>query len=402
MVAAQPAQYVQPGDMVPASPPMMAPGGDCGCPDDCPPGGYGWRVMPPCSPLGCRLWARAEYLGWWMQGSSLPPLITTSPLGTTPEASGVLGQDTTILFGDATANDRARSGGRVTVGYWIGGCQGAAIEGSYLGIGQQKTEFSASSPQTQIIARPFVDLLNGIESAMLVAHPDFLAGAIQATAADEFQTAEVLFRRALFLRCDERLDLLVGYRYARLDDTLGVRQSSRWLSAQGTIVAGTTKELFDEFDARTQFNGAELGASYRDRLGRWSVEFLAKVAVGNSHSRVRIDGGTITTVPGAGSSTFLGGLLAQETNIGTHERDDLAVLPELGFTLGCDLTPRLRATFGYTLLYWSRVARAADQIELSASQLPPEAPAGAGDPRMPFLTSGFWAQGMNLGLEYQF
>ncbi len=126
------------------------------------------------------------------------------------------------------------------------------------------------------------------------------------------------------------------------------------------------------------------------------------MAVGNTRSRVRIDGRTLTTLPDGPSASFEGGLLAQATNIGTYQQDHFSIVPELGVTLGYEITRRLRATFGYTFLYWSRVARPANQIDTSVSQFPPEDPAGDRRPTFDFRTSGFWAQGMNLGFEYRF
>jgi len=79
-------------------------------------------------------------------------------------------------------------------------------------------------------------------------------------------------------------------------------------------------------------------------------------------------------------------------------------MPELGVSLGYDLTCRLRATVGYTLIYWSNVARPGDQIdtELNASQFPPGELVGAPHPEFRFQTTDFWAQGLNFGLEYRF
>ena len=221
-------------------------------------------------------------------------------------------------------------------------------------------------------------------------------------ATNGFQAAEVLLRRALCRGCDERLDLLVGYRFAELNDGLAIHQFSQWTQAQGIIPAGTTKDITDSFDTANQFNGGQLGVAYQERVGRWSLEMLAKLGLGNTQSRVRIDGGTVTTVPGGGSATFDGGLLAQTTNIGVHESNVFSLMPELGITLGCDLTCRLRATFGYTFLYWSRVARPGDQIDRNLSQLPPEPPVAGGGPAFALRTTDFWAQGMNFGLDYRF
>ena len=92
--------------------------------------------------------------------------------------------------------------------------------------------------------------------------------------------------------------------------------------------------------------------------------------------------------------------------MGTHDSQQFSVMPEIGFTLGYDLTPRLKATAGYTLLYWSNVARPGDQIDLNvdSGQLPSGTPQPGPFSRPEFTlhTSDFWAQGLNLGLDYRF
>src|SRR5262245_8106792 len=70
-------------------------------------------VAPCCRscpyPPGC-VWASAEYLLWWTKGDRLPPLLTTSPVGTPLANAGVLGRPgTSVLFGDERVNDDARS-----------------------------------------------------------------------------------------------------------------------------------------------------------------------------------------------------------------------------------------------------------------------------------------------------
>ncbi|MGA2617385.1 MAG: BBP7 family outer membrane beta-barrel protein [Thermoguttaceae bacterium] len=382
------------------------------CPADCTPGrcgpgccGPGWcGPCDPCySPLHGCLWVRGEYLLWWTRGSALPPLVTTSPAGTTPDVAGVLGQPgTRVLFGDQTVNTDVHSGERITLGYWFEPCHCIGIEASYLGMGREATSFFAASPETPIVARPYFDTQTDTQSAMLIAHPDFLRGSVNVDAATELQAVEVLLRPNLFWRPCDRMDFLVGWRNARLDESLRISQFSEWTASQGQIVAGTTKSLFDLFDTENQFQGAELGVVYQQHIGRWSLETLMKLGLGNTHSRVLIDGMTTTTVPNGGTTTFTGGLLAQQTNIGQHDKNQFSMIPELGVTAGCDLTCRLRATFGYTFLYWSRVARSADQLDPNVSQLPPEAPTGAHRPAFAFVTNDFWGQGVNFGLEYRF
>jgi len=117
-----------------------------------------------------------------------------------------------------------------------------------------------------------------------------------------------------------------------------------------------------------------------------------------------ISGQTVRTVPNAGSATSAGGLLSQPSNIGTHEFDNFTMVPELGITLKYDITCNLQATFGYTFLYWSQVARAAEQIDtdVNLTQQPPGPVTGDLRPRTLEVENDFWAQGLNVGLEYTF
>jgi len=360
----------------------------------------------PCDrPLHNRLWVRGEYLLWWTQGSHLPPLATTSPVGTEPNVSGVLGQPgTSILFGGGMVNTDVNSGWRVALGYWLDDCQDTGFEASYLGFGQESARFFASSSETPILARPYYDTdprYQG-QSAMLAAHPDLMEGSLSCRVTSQLQAVDVLLRRNLYQRDCNRMDFFLGWRFARLDEGLRVDQFSRWTHQQGPIEVGTTKSLYYLFDAQNQFNGADLGVAYRERMGRWSFEALMKLGLGCTHSRVNIDGRTTTTAPGQKAESIPGDLLAQETNIDSYSANHFAVVPELGVTLGYDLTCQLRATFGYTFLYWSQVARPANQLDTNASQLPPETPTGSREPAFTFNMSDYWAQGMNFGLEYRF
>src|SRR5262245_33785998 len=66
------------------------------------------------------LYGGVEYLLWWQRGLRLPPLVTTSPVGTPREQAGVLGQPgTRILFGNSREDDNPLSGARFTLGYWL-------------------------------------------------------------------------------------------------------------------------------------------------------------------------------------------------------------------------------------------------------------------------------------------
>jgi hypothetical protein len=124
--------------------------------------------------IGCcgvsGLWVRTEALLWWIQGFSVPPLVTSSPAGTNRDVAGVLGQPTTtILLGDSRLADDLRLGGRVRFGFWIDPCRTHGWEASYISLGTGDTDFRADSSGgvTPVDALVTVNYIN--------AHPDSLA-----------------------------------------------------------------------------------------------------------------------------------------------------------------------------------------------------------------------------------
>jgi hypothetical protein len=133
---------------------------------------------------------------------------------------------------------------------------------------------------------------------------------------------------------------------------------------------------------------------------------IGKVAMGNSHQVVYIDGSTDIAYQGTDiTQTFPGGILAQRTNMGFHSQNQFAVVPEASVTIGYDLTCRLKCTFGYSFIYWSRVSRPGDHIDLvlNPNLFPEEADPFEGPlrPAFAFRDTSFWAQGMSFGLEYR-
>jgi len=344
---------------------------------------------------------RAEYLLWWAQGADVPPLVTTSPPLTPLAQAGVLGQDTSILFGGAPLTDGARSGGRFAMTWWRQPNESAGLMVSYLRLEQESTPYSGASDGTSILARPFFNARTGAQDSRLIAHPNNFFGTVAVNATTVLRGWEALLRRALLQQPGFRTDLLFGYRYNRLGDNLTITDSS---TAMQPPNFGTVVEVFDRFNTENRFHGAEVGVVFEKRARGWSWELLMKLGVGNTRSRVLIDGSTTTTVLNVAPVTTAGGLLAQPTNMGTYEHSSFSMIPELGVTIGYDLTRNLRATFGYTLLYWSKVARPGDQIDFDVNdtQFAGGALVGAPRPEFSWVTTDFWAQGLNAGLEYRF
>jgi hypothetical protein len=404
------------------TPEGAAPGNpECGEGDDC---GEVCGV-PACSPPG-KYWLRADYLAWWTNGTRLPPLVTTSPTGTPVNQAGVLGAPgTTVLFGDATVGDDMRSGYRTTLGFWIDCCHQWGVEFDYLSLSERRNDFSMFSTGFPILARPFFNVQANAQASELVAYPGTLQGMVTADARTYFQGAGVTFSRKL-CSCDScescdcgedacgdaccsmpvlhccRTDVLIGFRYYNLADFVGINEDLR--VTQPGPTQGTNVTVSDNFRTRNDFYGSEVGLRTQIYRGRWSFEILTKIAAGNNHQTITINGQTTATPVGGPTTTYDAGILAGPTNSGIFQRDTFTVIPQLSAEIGFQLNCHWRTYIGYDLLYWGTVARAADQIDLNLDprNFPPITAQGLPFPQTPGKTDSFWAQGFHLGLERRF
>ena len=370
--------------------PCLIDGNDeCGvCPEACRP------------TISDRLWVRGEYLMWWTKGVPLPPLVTTSPSDTPDTEAGILGQPgTQILFGDSRVADDIRGGARVTLGWWLNPCRTVGVEASYMQLRNEIDYFRATDGDHAILARPFFNLSLNQQDASLVTYPGVRSGAVEVENSTGLETGEILLRLNRGNNCVDRTDLLLGYRYASLRDGLGIRQVTRWVDGEPPIVAGSTLDLADQFNSSNVFQGGQIGLSGRKHFGRMSLDVLVKLGLGTTRSAVTIAGETTTTVPGGEPFTTPGGLLAPASKLGHFEQNEFSFIPEVGVTLGYDFTTRARASIGYNFLYWTNVSRAGQQVDFAVDPTLPESDSST---QLAFTRTGFWAQGLTFGFEYDF
>ncbi|MCA9127806.1 MAG: BBP7 family outer membrane beta-barrel protein [Planctomycetales bacterium] len=361
-------------------------------------------------------WVHAEYLLWYQSGMRLPPLVTTGS-GANQATAGVLGAATTsTLFGDDVVQDGDRSGFRIRFGWWLGAFPGWGVEGEYVGLGENTETFTAASTGTPVLARPFFNVLTGAEDAQLLAFPAMIGGDVTATTTSQLDGAAVRFRRQLYstsgcgyspwycqtVPTSTRLDGTVGYRFWELDESLQIQER---LTSQLPAPDDGTFNIVDRFATRNQFNGGEIGFMWQGRRGWWSMDALMRLGIGNVHQTVTVSGTSTIVNSVSGTNTTANGILAQRTNIGTFERNEFTMVPELGVTLGYQLTRRLRMTAGYSLVYWGNVVRPGDQVDLNVNPelfAPEVSPfTGANRPQFQFVETDYWVHGLNFGGEFR-
>ncbi|MCC9602977.1 BBP7 family outer membrane beta-barrel protein [Stieleria sp. JC731] len=347
-------------------------------------------------------WARAEYLYWDRTGAEFPVLVTTSDSGTDRADAGVLGSFSTTVFGGTDYLGEQESGGRYSIGFWWDHSHDLGLEFTYTNLGDQNVSFAANSNSQSILARPFVNVDTGFEDARLLAFPSEVSGNIQINADSSFQMFDLSIRRSISNYQSAPVYLSLGYRSANLDESVQVVDVSNSLTGatQGISLTST-----DSFRTENEFHGVRVGLSndmpiiYLPLIDGVVLGIDGSIGVGQTNRRTVIAGQSVTQNGLGQSATTTGGLLAQSTNIGTHESDSFGTLHDLSLRLTKTFSRNLTATLGYSVYGWSDVGRAAEQIDrrVNPTQISPGTLSGSARPAFSDVTNEFIAHGITFG-----
>jgi len=318
-----------------------------------------------------------------------------------------LGQPgTRTLFGGNINNDE-RSGARFDAGYWLSDDHSLGVDAGFLFLGKQSVGFNASSLGSPILAEPFRDARTGQERSVGLAFPGFQSGFVNDSLTSQLWGAEVNARSEVLHGDNYRLSLLTGFRHLELIETLNTAEATTFTLAN-PVLGGFNIRSSDRIGTGDFFYGGQIGADGEITSGPFSLRGVGKIAFGSTHEVVDINGSTTSTTLTGVPSTIHSGFLARPSNIGRYSRDEFAVVPEAGLTLGYAVRSHIRTTLGYSFLYNSNVLRPGDQIDrtMNLTQIPP--PLGSGNlvgparPAFNFQGTDYWAQGVNFGVEFRY
>jgi hypothetical protein len=376
--------------------------------------------------LSGRLRIEGDFLLWWIKNGGLrTPLVTA---GSTTNL-GILGApDTMVLDGNEGLDYERFAGGRLNIELWTDPGRLAGVQLRGFALEQRATQFRALSDEAGnvdasgalVLARPAINVFDGSEAALLVTFPGALAGGVNVGSASQLWGTELNVLTLVRRECHFDVHALVGVRYLDLDENLRVLQRGTELAGGfatfrgAPLLPGDILFLNDFLAARNQFYGGQVGvqASYRrpafSGLGDITFDVTAKLAIGGTRQSIDTAGTTALFRFGGLVDVAPGGLLVLPTNAGHFQRTEWTLVPEVGATLGVPVGPYTTFTVGYSVLYWTSVARPGEQVSRVLN--PTLAPAtqdgtpavGPAVPILPFRTTGFWAQGVSFGLVYRF
>jgi hypothetical protein len=357
-----------------------------------------------------RVWARGEFLLWWIRPINLPPLVTTGPF--TELRPGALDSpNTQILYGQRGMDFQDRTGGRFTFGAWLDDDQVWSVSAGYFFLRGRSIGQGFSSPGAPVLATPFFNTNTGTQDSSLITFPGIMSGQVVIDAPSFLQGADVNLNANLWENGWLRWEGSLGFRYLYLGEQLNIHSVSvvdvaDQFKGFGIPFDGNTITVGDSFETRNHFYGGQLGTRVELEHKRFTLDLFGKVALGVTHQIANIHGNTtIDTTPAFVQN---GGLFAVSSNSGRFTSNAFTVVPEVGVNLKFRLTERLQLFGGYSFLYWSRVARPADQIDTTVNPnfVPTSTTFGAaGGPHRPafsFNSTDFFAHGANFGFEFRY
>jgi hypothetical protein len=370
------------------------PGGNPACP--CP------EESAPCT----RFWGRGEYLLWWVKDGPLPlPLVTTGnpSIG---HLAGTIGQPSTVvLYGGSALDYGTFSGMRYTFGGWLDDDRIVGLEASAFLLERRSTSFAARSDNAgnPPLYVPAFNVGLGREDSLVVADPTLqFGGGVAVITTTRLWGTEANWLLNVLREEAWNVALLAGFRQFDLQEAFRLDNTTT------DLALGTVTTLQDRFGTRNQFFGSQLGGHIGFQTESLSVAVTGKVALGQTHEVVAVNGNITQTGPLAPTpGSFTGGFFAQPTNIRRKSHNQFTAIPQVQGKLAYNLGGNVAAFVGYDFLYWDRVVRPGNQIDrnLNLSQSPVFGAGALTGPPVParlFNRSDFWAHGITFGLEARF
>ncbi len=343
----------------------------------------------------CRWFGSLDLLAMYRSGDRLPPLLTTGSTGNLDD-----GDTVTLVGGDTVLKD-VTVGGRLTLGTWLDDMHRRSLQFRIWAAAEESFGFSADENDFAVLTRPFFDVSDGVTPAsetQVIAFPDRAFGSVQISGDSNVFGGDVSVHQPWLHGFAGSIDVLYGYQYMRLDESLRIGSSSTSTN-DNFAPLGSIIDVRDSFDAENDFHGGQLGIATEVREGCWTFNGLAKLGFGSLRRSATRRGRTVTS--NGGVSAVLGeGLLVQDTNEGEIVDHAFGWVPELDLSLGWHRFPHFDVKVGYHLIAMTDALQVSGMIDPDLAVNLSDPPTGAMNPSPSLRTDTFYVHGIHLGLQY--
>lgn len=356
----------------------------------------------------------ADGMLWLSPNRRRPTLVSsTAPVGT---------QGIGDTLGDEHLNRHVISGTRIGLGYWWttdnpwvpgGKLATTGVETRFMSVTQRSFSFTDDNSPT--LVRPFFDRTTGTASGVIVATPGLATGTLSGSASESLWGLEANLWHTLqydWPGTTFSIEGMVGLRYLNLNDGIRIGRVSSFVAnpvgfPEFAFLAGNRITEQESFSTQNRFIGGQLGIRGNLMFDTAIVTGQFQLAVGGTNEQINIQGNQLRTLANGQSILSQGALLALPSNIGRHSQNKLTAIPELGVKVAVPINGHVTLGVGFTTLYWSRLARPADQVDqtIDSRQVPsfPGAPgpgvAGAVRPGVLFNQTDLWLMGALFSVE---
>ena len=389
-------------------------------PHDAPPTGLGDHGCSPLSDSSPATRAgvftgELEYVLW-----AFPRRVPGLPA----EASDVLGaSDTRILqtLHDDEIDRHIQSGARLTLGYWLTDSNvwtarneipTLGAEARFFFVGQQTRRGTDST--SPVIERPFFDVNDNTEAAVVIAAPGFGSGILSAVAKESIWGAELSAWKNCYynpLGTIFSVYAMGGLRFLGLDSDVEISSVSvinQDVGGAFASLAGSRIDAAESFTTHNHFYGAEVGVRFEFNTSLVIVDTDLRAAIGTTEEDLNINGFQFKSQNGT-TTTSVGDLFALPSNIGHHHKSQFSQVPEVDVKFKFPVGAYCTLTTGLSAMYWTHYLRASEQIDraVDISQIPnfPAAmgatPTGLNLPGVAFRQSDLWLLGFSAGAEFR-
>ncbi len=408
-----------------------------------------------------RIYGSSDFLVWKIKSGSVPGLVSTVPVGvistttTTTFLSPITGlvvsqmnNPTTVApltiqsAASLASGDKLdvgdQFGGRFTVGMWLDPEQNLGIEGTGFFITRRTAGFQSGTGNTTdqtvialgtssefFLTTPTVGGSTSINlgsgtsgtGAPTLFQTFTIAAVRQATSNVQGSGSTGMWGAELNARCTSpslgAVSGLFGFRYLNFHEDLTLTDSFQLFQPQQFPDASNTTTLPTNFSYTTadtirtsnQFYGGQIGVDLDMYVGKFTIDLVAKAALGVMHETVNVFG--VNSNSQTGGVVMPGGLLSSAADQGNHTQDKIAFVPEINVKLGYLILPYLRFYVGYDCLYLSSVVRPGEQTGLSTSTI--QANVGGtnsqisvNQPGFRFKANDLVVNGINFGMEFRY
>jgi hypothetical protein len=176
-----------------------------------------------------------------------------------------------------------------------------------------------------------------------------------------FWVADAIGKKRVFDDGCVTVDGLLGYRRIYYEDTMQIRTQVTTLSPP--LIPGLRLDSFDRVRGESTYDGALVGVDIGANIGPWTFALRPTATVAYMRADVIREGATTVTFPNQSRIDIPSGTYLRSSDVGTYSTNRCIVIPELTVRASRYFCENFGITFGSSLMYIDRAARAAPNFE---------------------------------------